>query len=288
MKPKSYPRNSSLKPFLGHIAIERTGGTTLSQVLRKIFPLQFAQAICFSRQYGGVFNHEDLKMLLRINPKIKCISGHTLRAYIDLGENVNVKYITVLRDPVNRYISHHLYWAERQGWEHTFEHFMTRDDIFNFQTKIIAGKEDLDLAKKILKTKFLCIGILEKFEDFLVLLNRRFPTRQPLISRYKLKNPGKQDSIRKKNILENFEIYREKIIERNQIDIQLYEYVINELHPIQDKEFAKRTDNHRFRLGSANPGFKQETIYYLEKLFAAFYYVPVTRLIKKLRCRSES
>jgi hypothetical protein len=288
MKAKSKTKNSSKKNILGHVHIERTGGTTLSQILRRIFPLQFGQAVSFCSQQQGIFRPEDLTVLLKINPIIKCISGHTLRPYIDLTEIANLRYITVLRDPINRYISHHLYWAERQGWEHTFEHFMNRDDMFNFQTKIIAGKEDLNLAKKILRTKFFCVGILEKFEDFLVLLSRKFQTRQRLISGYKLKNPGKKNSIRKKNILENFNTYREKIIERNRIDIQLYEYVINELHPIQDKEFANSEDNHIFRLGITNPGFKQDVAYYLEKLFAAFYYVPVTRLAKKLMRTSES
>jgi hypothetical protein len=252
-----------------------------------MFPLQFGQAINFSSQHQGIFRSEDLSVLLRINPKIRCITGHMLRPYIDLNEMANVKYITVFRDPVSRYLSHHLYWVERQRWDHTFEHFLTRDDVFNFQTKIIAGKEDLLLAKDILKSKFHCVGILEQFEDFLILLNRRLPARQPLISNYKLQNPGKKDSILKKKILDNMENYRERIIHRNQTDIQLYEYVKNELLPAQRHEFDNSRDNQNFLLSSANSNFKQGIFYYLEKLFAAFYYVPVTRLIAKVMSRSK-
>jgi len=277
--------NPSKKTILGHVHIERTGGTTLSQILRRIFPLAYGQALSFSTRGQGIFKCNDFRILSRINPRIQCIGGHPLKPYIDLSKCANVKYVTVLRNPLSRYISHHLYWVEKMKWDHTFKHFMTREDVFNYQTRTVAGQEDLSLAKNILKEKFICVGIIEEFDAFLTLLGRKLFGPQHSNLRYSILNVGKKESSHRERILDNMEKYRKEIIDKNYLDIQLYEYVKHELIPNQRRECLSTNDNRYFRMISPNIS-ALAIVWYLEKLFSKFYYVPVSRFIK--RCHAKS
>ncbi|MBE0650876.1 MAG: hypothetical protein IH595_08535 [Bacteroidales bacterium] len=105
--------------------------------------------------------------------------------------------------------------------------------------KDIAGSEDLEKAKFILAEKYAFVGLTEKFQESLSALNYYLP--YALDTNYvKKKNVAVNNEI-KNSILINPK-YVEMLKQANNLDIELYKYVKNELYP---KLISKVPINHR-------------------------------------------
>ena len=176
------------------------------------------------KKHLGVFKWDDLKMLLRVNPFLCAIAGHSIVPYSDLADHFpDIRYITLLRDPVKRYISHYQYWVQVLKKEISFDKFLSLEDLHNFQTKKIAGSADLFAAKSIIREKIFLTGIVEEFDDFLIVLRDKLAQRHFDI-KYERKNVAKSNLI-KNRITQNFEKYKERIYSNNRIDNELYKFV---------------------------------------------------------------
>jgi len=87
------------------VHIEKCGGTTLIHALRRHFGLAHFDVIPRGKN-SMLFTHEDLRSLLRLRPTVKSIAGHPVRVHSNLHELLaDSRYVTILRDPVARYVS---------------------------------------------------------------------------------------------------------------------------------------------------------------------------------------
>ena len=125
----------------------------------------------------------------------------------------------------------------------------------NFQTRKIAGSLDVNKAKIILSEKVFLAGTIEKFDNFLTILRAKLAP-QKFNFNYTRKNVARVNII-KNDIYKNLEKYRDQIIENNLLDIELYDFVKNDLFQREQKlmsisskppEYEKNNKIHKFQI----------------------------------------
>ena len=159
--------------------------------------------------------------LFRDYNEIECIYGHFLPIkYFLLGKKTDVKFITWMRDPVERLISHYFYWKRtydpkraqalhrrvvEEGW--TLESFCLSDEMRNFYSQFLW---EFSLSN------FHFVGITEHYEDDFQCFSREFlGTSLPMFSENS--NPDRESG---KYYCDK--TLRKKIEDFHAKDIQLY------------------------------------------------------------------
>ena len=216
----------SQEPLLAFVHIQKTAGSTLKLVLQNSFCVQLCNLM---PQVDPAANEEDLifaKKIYRFG--LRCISGHSLIGTSDHFETPLLRF-TFLRDPIKRCLSHFLHnkrAARRGGRSLSFYEFMEDQTMWNVQTKMIAGREDLEHAKREL-ADYLFVGLTEKFDESLIALSKLSP--HPLRLEYKRLHvtPNRDD---RHEVLDDPEAYR-LLHEANETDQHLYDHVCESVYP---------------------------------------------------------
>ena len=152
------------RQLLAFAHIAKTGGTSLNHFLRRQFFLRCADVRPLTPGSQGVFFASDLKKMLMLNPALQCVIGHSVRPLSDLESVIsNLRYFTILRHQVDRSISHHQQRVSKYG-HISMEGFLERDWVWNFQTKALAGSDDLEQAKKVIADRITTVGTLEEID----------------------------------------------------------------------------------------------------------------------------
>ncbi|HZD52499.1 MAG TPA: sulfotransferase family 2 domain-containing protein [Woeseiaceae bacterium] len=224
---KSSPSDEDVfrsKRLLAFCHIEKAAGTSLVHILRHLFFLQYADVRPMHSKENYYFTRRDLETVRAINPFLRAIGGHSLVPHGDLQSAVSeLAFITQIRDPVRRAVSQYRYWVNQRidvsGPDSFLQHPLSR----NFQVKKLAGCEDLDRAKQLLRRHFLLAGTVERFNEFLVLLAGKL--RLPLeLFTYRRRNVNPVP-----NTLPVSDEFVEGLRRRNQLDQELYDWVSGEL-----------------------------------------------------------
>ena len=277
LQRKNMKKKKTKKEIFAFVHIEKAAGTTFIHLLRRNFFLRYIDVRPLSEKSNRIFSLQDLKKYLIINPFLKCIGGHAVVPYSALAnKSLNIKFITLLREPVFRYISHYQYWVEKRQKKISFDEFLKLDWMKNFQVKKIAGSENLTLAKKIIKDWFFLVGIAEEFDEFLICLQMKILPRI-FCPYYKIHNVGINNNI-KNDILSK---YYDQIIEKNELDIKLYFYVKNEIIPNLIKQYGtdfRENINHFKKL---NDKYRPPTLKsYIDFMCRKIYYERISNGIR--------
>lgn len=220
----------AIKPLIIHVHIPKTGGSSVINVFHKVYGNERSIRINLDNQRE---NHAAAQEILLNDPfKYDLISGHLGEMdFHKLPLKRPVTYFTVLRHPAERVFS--LYHYIRHKEQHRrHEVFKQIDDLetalpqigANLQTRLISGlpakqeptSDDLEQAKRNLETLFLFAGILERFDETLLLLNQMLGWSQTFIHPPHLNatsRNGKQSEA----------LYR-RALELNALDMELYEF----------------------------------------------------------------
>lgn len=191
-----------------------------------------------------VYRPRDLRFDLRINPLAQSLSGHSLKPFIDFEEfEDRLVWYTILRDPVSRFISHYQHEVEKGGKSHDFHTWMRTFRRANWQVRMLAGEEDLEAAKQILASKFRCVGLLEHFNASLLLIRHRLGLKNFAVQYSRPRNPALKGDVRRR-ILEQLDQYFDEILENNELDLKLYEFVVKDVWPKQVEEYGIRKLQH--------------------------------------------
>lgn len=264
-----------------HVAIPKTASTTLVHVLRRNFFMRCLEVRPFFPSSNGVFSARDLRVSLRINPAIECITGHAIHAYSDLETVVEeVKYFTTLRDPVERCVSAFFYGTEVRNQKFTFEQHLETEGKENIQTKWIAGQPDLEMAKEMLAERFWLVGRTERLAEFVLMLGKELGERRfhPLFQSKNLRAARKDE--RKQTPQSVLERHREEIVARNRLDIDLIEYVESVILPRQRARYGPSLadDVNALKESAKRPA----ALYpYVDYVVRKAYYDPVIGLMRK-------
>ncbi|MDM5453433.1 sulfotransferase family 2 domain-containing protein [Peribacillus simplex] len=156
--------------------VPKTGGTTLSEILRKQY------------EVNEIFDHDSYEYKIKKvdqleeeeKKKIKAVAGHY---YYGIHQHFSKpsNYFTMLRDPVDRVISLYFFLKNQPGYERvremTLEEFVLRDpEAQNLQTMLVSGDPDypdIKKAKENLKT-FSVVGVTELFNETLFCLKKEY------------------------------------------------------------------------------------------------------------------
>jgi hypothetical protein len=212
----------------------KAAGSTLWRVIHR----QYDKTSCFQIKSSDSRDYKELPIEERRQKKI-------LRGHIYYGTHEFVPgpftYITMLRDPVDRIISHY-YFVLRTPHHGLYDEVTSRNltlrdyvlsglrgETNNGQTRLIAGEEStslpygqcppelLETAKRNIEKDFTLVGLTERFDETLILLKRAFGWKTP----FYVKMNVTKDRPRKEDIpADTLAI----IEEYNQMDAELYRY----------------------------------------------------------------
>jgi hypothetical protein len=227
--------------MLVFVHMHKTGGTTVSHILRSSYGLRHCQVEPWhARWTGPPFSAHDLQRLRTFYPNLKSIAGHRVTAYADLQENgTDFEYFTLMRDPLKLCASRFQYKVNVSRKNNLdFQEWIQRDWPRNHQTKMIAGVEDAAEAIRMIQEKNIFVGLTERFDESMVLL-KGLKVNDLNIS-YKRVNVARDNTIKER--LLSAESTRQMLVEAQQADLELYQFVREELYPSYQREYGAPLD----------------------------------------------
>jgi hypothetical protein len=259
--------------MLAHVHIMKTAGQTFRSILRQSFPGRHCDLIV-----GRPATASDIRWAKRFYPELKSIAGHCVVTDTDLEQaGYQPRYFTFLREPVQRCVSHYQFSMQRAGRRIPFQQWLP--EHFNFQTRILSKTQDARQAIEVLDRKIGFVGLVERFNESLVLF-RKWCGDEELNIRYRPQNIATDNSI-KQELLGNPKIVAQ-IEECHQQDRILYAHARDVVYPRQVKQFGPALKAELVELEKSLPG---PTILSFNHFVATakrnMLYKPLTRYIRK-------
>ena len=233
------------------VHIHKTAGTTLDDILARSYGVRHCHLHAVPGQ--AIFSAEDYRRAQRFWPPFASIAGHAVSAISDLARvRPDVRYYTFLREPLVRCASHYQYQVRHQRQSYSFEEWIARRIKRNPQTTRIAGQNATAMdAITLLKTRFVFVGLVERFDESLVLL-RQLVCGPRLDVWYRKRLVAKDDEL--KDSLLDDPGNRELLIDANREDLKLYEYAVTELYPAFRKQYGAGLEDEVAAITRANAG----------------------------------
>lgn len=222
------------------IHIPRTAGVSLDAILER----QYNTAKIYS-----LYSQEKLDEFNQLSEQkkatIQLLNGHFMSYGIHERLPNPSTYITMMRDPVDRVISHY-YFVRRSPNHYLHETVMSKNmsledyvgselsiEINNGQTRLLAGLKEnpgigigkgfpemLNRAKKNIEDNFTVVGLTEEFDKSLILFKKALGWSETF---YLKRNETKN----RKAVKEVADNIIHTIREYNEMDIELYKYAKN-------------------------------------------------------------
>ena len=250
--PKLDSQNQDLTKYcIIFLHVPKAGGSTLHKIIESQYP---QKAIHDVKHYHE--QDEKVKALKAlpedVRSKLRVIKGHMpfgLHEYISQPYT----YISFMRDPIKRIVSHYYYAKSRQGhylYDHIINNKMSLLDyanseitpeLHNYMVRALSGltrksqynfeectQEHLEEAKRVIQKYFCFVGLTEAFDTSLLLLKDMFKWKNIYYFKRKINasNPGTK-KIPDKTL--------QAIEDNNKLDIELHKYV--------KSEFEKRVES---------------------------------------------
>lgn len=218
--------------------IPKTAGSTLDRVIDYQYNLK--QIVKIKPDIHGEQINQVKNLSNTQKKKIQVIKGHTYFGWHGLLPQP-CTYFTLLRNPVERFISNYYYILKRKDHlvgqilreqKTTMEEFARWSGEDNYQTRFLSktiGEIDLNIntgnctrdmleqAKRNLRENCAVVGIVEEFDKTLLLLKKNFGWKNIF---YKVRNQNNQrpsTSVISQKTLS-------LIAEKNKLDLELYQY----------------------------------------------------------------
>lgn len=217
------------------VHIHKTAGTTLDDILARSYGVRHCHLHAVPGQ--AIFSADDYRRAQRFWPPFASIAGHAVSAISDLERvRPDVRYYTFLREPLVRCASHYQYQVQHQRQTYSFEEWIARRIKRNTQTTRIAGENATAAdAIALLKTRFVFVGLVERFDESLVLL-RQLVCGPRLDLWYRKRLVAKGDEIKER--LLGDPATRALLVDANREDLKLYEYAVSEIYPAFRKQYG--------------------------------------------------
>ncbi|MDP7527511.1 MAG: sulfotransferase family 2 domain-containing protein [Candidatus Marinimicrobia bacterium] len=216
--------------------LPRTGGTTLRDILFRQYPADETFENKTLTDTDDNFNERNMDE----KSGFKLIKGHV---YFGIHQFIPqpCSYFSMMRYPIERTISAYNYIKNRPS--HQFHELANKLSLGEFiesgqnqmvnngQTRLIAGRhtaleipfnemntDHLEQAKANIVEKFILVGLTDRYNETLLMLKKLLKWKTPT---YSIANAVKRDDKTKQIDVQ----LKELIIEYNQLDLLLYDYV---------------------------------------------------------------
>lgn len=219
-------------PFIVYLHIEKAAGSTLHNIfLKNIFGYHVFLPYLYdgSRDNQNIFlTKNELARIKKMYPILKGIGGHSIRSYANYEDVVsNVAYITFLRDPIKRFLSHYFYQKEVMSIDWTLDNFIASGHFNNFMCRKICGEPCSNTAINEIKSKYSYVGITETFDLCLVELKSKL-RELGYIGTFNINYLTKNARSKRHNSNEIISSSSVKAVKESNIeDVKLFEYVVN-------------------------------------------------------------
>lgn len=228
--------------MLVFIHMNKTGGRTVRYILRSSYGLHHCEVQPWhARWKGPPFSTKDLQRVRRLYPKLRSIAGHRVTGYEDLRDGgAHLKYFTIMRDPLKSCASRFQYHVnvKRKDRELVFEDWIQQDWIRNYQTKWIAGSDDVAEAIRIIQDKNIFVGLTERYDESMLMLKAL--VANDLNISYRKVNVARDNTIKAQ--LLSTESTRQMLIEAQTADLELYRYAKQNLFPSYERDYGPSLD----------------------------------------------
>lgn len=159
--------------MLAFIHIEKTAGATIDHILRSSYGIRHCEVRPLGKQKDVFkpFSPADLRLTVRLHPAgLRSIAGHSVTPYMGLEQVRPLRYFTFLREPLKQCASYYQYLVDRHGKRMDFGRWIAQDWPRNMQCRRLAGVADADAAIQVIAEKEILVGLVEQFDDSLILL----------------------------------------------------------------------------------------------------------------------
>jgi Sulfotransferase family len=160
------------------IHIEKTGGSTLTGILRRSFGTRHCdiRLPASKRPLNRADRRQcidliDLRRVQRLYRNLSGIAGHYVKPYNELGRLPMLRFFMFVRDPASRFRSHFLNRAKCHT-EQAFHDWTSESWNHNWQTKMIAGEPNSAKAIDLIAERIGFVGLTERFDESLVMLEQ--------------------------------------------------------------------------------------------------------------------
>ena len=211
---------------IAFVHIQKTAGTSLKFILRNSFGVRHCDVNAIDPAPGTPFAAGDLAFLKSVHPGIRSISGHEIIEPTRYLAGVVLPY-TILREPLARSISHFQHKVATGRITPDLDRFLDDPANHNVQVRRIAGGEDLEKAKHLLREAYFFVGLAERFDASMKLFRSLCP--YPIDLRCQHKNVVGRTALGRS--LQADPRGLAKLREANRLDRQLWEFVNQTLFP---------------------------------------------------------
>jgi hypothetical protein len=250
---KKLDKHANQEQVLIFLHIPKAAGSTLRRIIEK----QYEPSTIFTIP-SFYSSKEEFRQVAEFQLKeIKVLKGHMFFGLHEVLPKPST-YITLLRDPVERIISHY-YYVLRNPSHYLYKDVKSKNmslkeyassglsvELDNGQTRLISGfnfpdhsqpasQEMLEVAKQNLKLHFAVVGIAEEFNKTLIILKKEFGWKMHF---YVKENTTKNRPMKERISKETLDVIRNY----NELDIELYRYakdIFEDLVNQQDASFER-------------------------------------------------
>ncbi len=258
--------------MLAHVHIMKTAGQTVRGILRQSFGSTHCDVLARRKA-----SPNDITWAQKFYPDLKSIAGHGVLTHANLeNAGVDLQYFTFLREPLQRCVSHYQFSSPKKSNFPDFEKWLPTNA--NFQCRILCGEENASRAIEVLERQIKFVGLVERFNESLVLLQDW--CGEELDLHYRSINVATDNTI-KKRLLSDPKIMAQ-IEAANDQDYQVYRYARDVIYP---RQLAKFGPNLNQAVGDLEAELPGPVILSFQQFVASakrnMVYKPMTRIFHK-------